>query len=397
MIRVRCYFDHNASSPLRPEAREAMIGALDLIGNPSSVHAEGRAARALIEDAREQVARLLGAGTAQVVFTSGGTEANMSALSPGWLRKLPGYVPDKADLFTSAIEHPSVYQGGGFSRDRISRLRVTRDGVVDLAAAQEQIAGRAGRADGAPFMVSVMSANNETGAIQPIAALGEIVRDAGGVLHCDAVQSVGRIPVDAREFGADLISVSAHKFGGPKGAGALIVARDELHDPAPVMRGGGQERGRRAGTENVAVIAGFGAAAQAVQRELENGDGIGAISSLRERLERELKCIAPDAWIAAETAQRLPNTTCVAVPGLHGETLVIAMDLEGIAVSAGSACSSGKVERSHVLEAMGMDNETASGAIRISLGWNSKQAEIDRFLSAGRAIYERRKGRSVAA
>jgi len=397
MIRIRCYFDHNASSPLRPQAREAVIGALDLIGNASSVHAEGRAARALIEDSREQVARLHGAVTSQVVFTSGGTEANVLALSPGWLSKLDGYDAAKAHLFTSAIEHPSVYQGGGFSPDRISRLSVTRDGVVDLNAAQEQIAERAGGAEGAPFMVSVMSANNETGAIQPIAALGEIVREAGGVLHCDGVQSGGRVPVDVSELGADLISVSAHKFGGPKGAGALIVARDELHNLSPVMHGGGQERGRRAGTENISAIAGFGAAAQAVQRELEGGDGIGAIRPLRERLERELKLIAPDAWIAAETAPRLPNTTCVAVPGLHGETLVIAMDLEGIAVSAGSACSSGKVERSHVLEAMGMDNETASGAIRISLGWNSKQAEIDRFLSAWRAIYERRKGRSAAA
>lgn len=395
MNRIRCYFDHNASSPLRPEAREALTAALLLLGNASSVHAEGRAARGTIEDAREQVARLVGADVAQVVLTSGGTEANVLALSPGWLGKLPDHDPARGHLFTSAIEHLSVYQGGGFAPERMSRLPVTVNGVVDLEAARELIEGHAGT--GVPFMVSVMSANNETGAIQPVAALGEIVRGAGGVMHCDAAQSAGRIPMDVRELGADLLSISAHKFGGPKGAGALIVARDELHDPAPVMHGGGQERGRRAGTENIAAIAGFGAAAQAAQRELEAGEGIGAVKRLRDRLERELKAIAPEAWIAAQAAPRLPNTTCVAVPGLHGETLVIAMDLEGIALSAGSACSSGKVERSHVLDAMGMNNETASGAIRISLGWNSRETEIDRFLSAWRAIYERRKGRSVAA
>ncbi len=392
MMRVRCYFDHNASSPLRPEARDAMIAALDLTGNASSVHAEGRAARAMIEDAREQIAALCGADTARVVFTSGGTESNMLALSPGWLSQLPGYALESARLFTSVIEHPSAYQGGCFRAERIARLPVTADGVIDLEAARSLI-----EAADAPFMVSVMSANNETGAIQPTAALGEIVREAGGVLHCDAVQSVGRLPVDVKALGADLISVSAHKFGGPKGVGALIIAREELHNPMPVMHGGGQERGRRAGTENVAAIAGFGAAARAARRDFETGEGIGAVQPLRARLERELKRIAPDAWVAADGAARLPNTTCVAVPGLHGETLVIAMDLEGIAVSAGSACSSGKVERSHVLDAMGMDNETASGAIRISLGWNSSEAEIDRFLSAWLAIYERRKQHSAAA
>ncbi len=396
MNRQRCYFDHNASSPLRPQAREAMMAALALDGNASSVHAEGRAARAMIEDAREKVARLTGARAAQVVFTSGGTESNVLALSPGWLSKLPGFDASRARLFTSAIEHPSVFQGGGFSRDRITRLPVTRDGVVDPDAAEAAIGVHAAET-GTPFMVSVMSANNETGAIQPVAALGEIVRAAGGVLHCDAVQSVGRVQVDVRALGADLVSVSAHKFGGPKGAGALIVARDELHDPAPVVHGGGQERGRRAGTENIAAIAGFGAAAEAVAQEFQTGAGIGAVGTLRDRLEHELRAIAPDAWVAADAAPRLPNTTCVAVPGLHGETLVIAMDLEGIAVSAGSACTSGKVERSHVLDAMGMDNETASGAIRISLGWNSSEAEIDRFLSAWQAIYERRKQRPAAA
>lgn len=393
MIRARCYFDHNASSPLRPEAREAMMRAFDLIGNASSVHAEGRAARAVIEDAREHVARLCGADASQVVFTSGGTESNVLALAPAWLSMLPGYDPAGARLFTSAIEHPSVYHGGGFGAERITRLPVTADGVVDLDAARELVTA----ASGAPFMVSVMSANNETGAIQPVAALGEIVRDAGGVLHCDAVQCVGRLPVDVSALGADLVSVSAHKFGGPKGAGALIVARDELHNPAPLMHGGGQERGRRAGTENFAAIAGFGAAAEAVRREFEAGEGIAAVQGLRDRLESELRRVAPDAWVAAENAPRLPNTTCVAVPGLHGETLVIAMDLEGIAVSAGSACSSGKVERSHVLDAMGLDNETASGAIRISLGWSSKEDEVERFLSAWQAIYERRKPHSAAA
>ena len=349
-----------------------MLAALELDGNASSIHAEGRAARHAIEDAREKLAGLIGALPRSIVFTSGGTEANAMALSPAWL---PGNGHRR--LFVSSIEHASVLRGGRFDRGDLGLLPVDADGVVTLEAAREVFS-----AAGAPFIASLMLANNETGAIQRVAALAEMAHEFGGLVHCDAAQAVGKIVVDAIALGADLVTISAHKFGGPKGAGALVVLGDGL-PVATLISGGGQERGYRAGTEDVAAIAGFGAAAAVVMADGEQRD----IAGLRDALEAQIASVAPEAVFFARQAPRLPNTSCFAVPGMSSETVVIAMDMHGIAVSAGSACSSGKVERSHVLDAMGVPAELGAGAIRVSLGWNSTQADIERFAVAWSAIY----------
>lgn len=379
----RCYLDHNATTPLRPEVGEAMIAALALTGNPSSVHAEGRKAWALIEAAREQVARLVHARSDDVIFTSGGSEANALALSP--------QDGKFAHCYVSAVEHPSVLAGGRFAPCQISPIPVSRDGVIEetaLAAALDN--HHFEDKDGRPF-VSVMVANNETGAIQPVSAIAEMVHAKGGVLHSDAVQAAGKRPVDFAEMGADMLSLSAHKFGGPKGIGALIVqAGIEVE---PLIRGGGQERRRRAGTENVAGIVGFGVAAELAAAEL---DRAALLVSLRDALEDMVLAVAPDAVVMAANTERLPNTSCIAVPGAKAETLVIGLDLAGIAVSSGSACSSGKVEASHVLMAMGLPKETAGSAIRVSLGPGNTRDDIERFTSAfGELI--RRLGQSRAA
>jgi cysteine desulfurase len=386
---ARHYLDHNASAPIRPEAIGAMMAAMALPGNPSSVHAEGRKAHAALNIAREQVAALCGARPGQIVFTSGGTEANMLALRPGWLEGDPA----SAMLFTSSIEHVSVLAGGSFAPNRRAQLPVSRSGVLDLDAARDTLSAHVA-GDGGPFMVSLMSANNETGALQPVRELAEIVHGLGGVLHCDAVQSPGRVMFDARATGADLISLSAHKLGGPKGVGALLIMRDALLDHASVVERGVQERGLRAGTENLAGIAAFGAAAQAAARDLA---GIPIVARLRDRLEAGLRQISPDATIICASTPRLPNTTCVAMAGMSAEMLVIALDLEGVAVSAGSACSSGKVSRSHVLNAMRLDDQIAQGAIRVSLGWNSEAGDVEAFLSAWRMICDRGRKSYAAA
>ncbi len=385
----RHYLDHNASSPIRPEALAAMMAAMALPGNPSSVHSEGRKAHAAIGIAREQVAALCSVHPDQIVFTSGGTEANMLALRPGWLSAEPA----GATLFVSAIEHVSVLAGGAFAQNRRAVLPVTREGVLDLAAARERLSEHVAK-DGGPFMVSLMSANNETGVLQPVSELAGIVHDLGGLLHCDAVQSPGRVPFDARDCGADLISLSAHKLGGPKGAGALLIMRADLSDAAPLLLGGTQERRRRAGTENLPGIAGFGAAAQACARDLA---GVPFIGRLHDDLETGLRQISPDARIIGAGTPRLPNTTCVAMAGASAETLVIALDLEGVAVSAGSACSSGKVSRSHVLNAMHLGEQMAAGAIRISLGWNSEAGDVEAFLGSWSKICARRRENIEAA
>jgi cysteine desulfurase len=363
------YFDWNATAPLRPEARSAMSAALELTGNASSVHAEGRAVRRLVEKAREQVARLVGADTKNVFFTSGATEANMLALTPALeiaARKEP-----RDRLFVSAIEHPSVRSGGRFAAEFVEELPVTSDGIVDLVALTAAIK-KAARP-----MVSVMLANNETGVIQPIAQIAEIVHAASGVLHVDAVQGAGRIYCDITDFEADLVSVSSHKLGGPQGAGALI-RRGDIHIAEPLIRGGGQERGQRAGTENVAAIAGFGAATAAAAKLTEAA----RILALRDRLETGIKAATPQAVIFGANAPRLPNTTSFAVPGVKAETAIIGFDLNGIAISSGSACSSGKVQASHVLAAMGADPALVRGAVRVSLGWSTTEAEVDRFVEA---------------
>jgi cysteine desulfurase len=369
----RVYLDWNATAPLRPEAKAAMAAALDLAGNPSSIHAEGRQARRLIEEARAELAAAVGALPRNIVFTSGGTEANALALNPG-MRGGSGKALQR--LLVSAVEHPSVLAGGRFAREAIARIEVTRSGVVDLADLRIQLAS------GPPALVSIMVANNETGAVQPICEVAQMVHEAGGLLHIDAIQALGKIPLDIKELGADLVAVSAHKIGGPKGVGALAFS-ESLSGIEPLLRGGGQERGYRAGTENVAGIAGFGAAVRAAQTTLQR-DAV-RLERLRNRLESRLRD-TPKLIIFADDAPRLPNTTLFTVPGLKAETAVIGFDLAGIAVSSGSACSSGKVQSSHVLEAMGFGPKLAQGAVRLSLGWSTTEADIDSCLQAWRKL-----------
>jgi cysteine desulfurase len=365
----RIYLDWNASAPLRHEARAAALAALDATGNPSSVHVEGRAARRLIEQARDKVAALVGADPRNVVFTSGGTEANMLALVPA----VEGTARDK--LLVSAIEHPSVLAGGRFPAAAVERVPVTAGGEIDLAALERRVAVLKGRA-----LVSLMLANNETGVIQPISQAARLVHAVGGLLHVDAVQAAGRIPCDINVLGADLLTLSGHKIGAPKGAGALIARTATLNLLDPLIKGGGQERNMRAGTENVAAIAGFGAAAAAAR------DGLGRerarMAALRDRLEARLKAASPEVVIFGAAAERLPNTTLFAVPGMKAETAVIAFDLEGVAVSSGAACSSGKVQPSHVLAAMGVPPQLARAAVRVSLGPSTTESEIERFIEA---------------
>ncbi len=372
MARPRVYLDWNATTPLRDEARAAMLAAMDAVGNPSSVHDEGRKARRIVEDARAAVASAVGAEARQVVFTSGGTEANVMALVPGISRK--GGLPVER-LILSAVEHPSVMAAGRFLPDAVTALEVDRNGVVDPPHL------RALLADGAPALVSVMAANNETGALQPTTEIAHAVREAGGVLHVDAVQALGKMSIDINELQVDLLSISAHKVGGPKGVGALVIG-DGLTGPAPLLRGGGQELSRRAGTENVIGIAGFGAAAKAAIAGLP---AMAKIAELRRFLEAGLRQ-HNDVIVFAEDAPRLPNTILFGAPGLRAETAVIGFDLEGIAVSSGSACSSGKVQPSHVIEAMGYGAELTRSAIRLSLGWSTTHEDVELCLQAWKKL-----------
>lgn len=370
---TRVYLDWNATTPLRPEARAAMVAAFDLLGNPSSVHAEGREARRLVEEARAELALAVGAVPRNVVFTSAGTEANALALSPG-LRGPPGGPVER--LLVSAVEHASVLAGGRFPGATIGLIRVTRSGVVDLEHLRAQLK------NGPPALVSVMAANNETGALQPVAEVAGIVHEAGSLLHVDAIQALGKIPFDIKAIGVDLATFSAHKIGGPKGVGALVVA-EGIVGLEPVLRGGGQELNRRAGTENVAGIAGFGAAVKAALQALR--EDAERMATLRSRLENGIRGIA-GATIFSDDVERLPNTVLFTAPGLKAETAVIGFDLDGVAVSSGSACSSGKVQPSHVLSAMGYDPVVSQGAVRLSLGWSTGPDDINRALEAWRKL-----------
>ena len=369
----RVYLDWNATTPLRPEAKAAMAAALELSGNPSSVHSEGRKARRLVEEARGAVAAAIGARAQDVVFVSGGTEANALALTPQLRRGATGPV---ARLVVSAIEHASVLAGGRFSQDAISAINVTRGGVVDPQHL------RVALAEGPPALVSVMLANNETGAIQPVAEIAEIVHAAGGLLHVDAIQALGKIPFDLASTQADLLTLSAHKIGGPKGVGALVLA-EGVEGFEALLRGGGQELGRRAGTENVAGIAGFGAAVKATLAGLKADAA--RMRELRDRLEHGLRQM-PGLIVFSDDVKRLPNTVLFTAPGMKAETAVIAFDLAGVAVSSGSACSSGKVQPSHVLEAMGYRSELTRGAVRLSLGWSTTATDVDLTLKAWRKL-----------
>jgi cysteine desulfurase len=364
------YLDWNATAPLRPEVAATMTEALARCGNPSSVHRFGRDARRALEAARTQAAALVGAPPASIVFTSGGTEANQLAL-----RGIAG-----RRVLISAIEHDSVRQATS-----AAIAPVTADGVIDLAALERLLA-----AEPQPALVSLMLANNETGVIQPVAEAARLAHRHGALLHCDAVQAVGKLPLDLRWLGADLLTFSAHKLGGPQGVGALVVA-PEIPLTA-LLTGGGQERGRRAGTENLPGIVGFGAACAIAAADLDN---FAAVARLRDAAERRLMGIASEARIYGATATRLPNTLCLAMPGVPAATQVMALDLAGVMVSAGSACSSGKVRRSHVLEAMGVPAGEAECAIRISLGCGSDRADIDQLVEAWGALHARHRANAA--
>ena len=379
----RAYLDHNATTPVRPEVVEAVAHALTLPGNPSSVHGEGRAARAAMERAREQIAKLVGAKASNVVFTSGGTEANIAVLSPGLMDCDGGRdcVRTPATLLLhSATEHACVRDGHRFPRGTTEEIPVDGNGLVDLVWLDERLARFVAENPGARALVSIHLANNETGVIQPIVEAAEIVHRHGGLIHSDAVQAAGKIVIDIMALGADVLTLSAHKVGGPKGVGAIVFRTGALELADKPQRGGGQERGWRAGTENLPGIIGFGAAAEIAEKLL--ADESERLSGLRDRLEAGLAALSPETAIFAQTAPRLPNTSAFATPGLKAETVLIKLDLAGAALSSGSACSSGKVKRSHVLDAMKIDPAMSAGALRASLGWTTCEADIDLFLAA---------------
>jgi cysteine desulfurase len=362
------YLDWNATAPLRPEAVAAATAALAHCGNPSSVHRRGRAGRKMVESARETVAGMIGAAPDSVIFTSGGTEANHLALIGAGRER----------ILVSAVEHDSVLRAVPAAQ----QIPVDGDGVVRLDALAELLA-----VDDRPALVSVMLANNETGVIQPVAEIAAAAHASGAIFHCDAVQAAGKIAFDLAAVGADLLTLSAHKLGGPAGAGALLAASGI--DLAPLLRGGGQEGGRRAGTENVPGIAGFAAAAKLAANEVGCYD---RVRVLRDLLEAEILAAAPDAIVIGADAPRLPNTSAIAMPGTAAVTQVIALDLDGVMVSAGAACSSGKVGPSHVLAAMGLPPDVRASTIRVSLGWATTEAEIERFIQSWTALYRRRRG-----
>lgn len=365
------YLDYNAGAPARPEVVAAMTEALAEPGNPSSVHASGRAARARLEEARAVVAALVQAAPAGVVFTSGGTEANALALRGCGRRR----------LLVSAVEHASVRECG----ETVELIPVDGNGVVEVSALEKMLA-----ADPLPALVSVMLANNETGVIQPVAEVAEVARAHGALVHCDAAQAPGRMSLTLSELNVDFLTLSAHKLGGPPGIGALVQANPDFA-LAPFLLGGGQERRRRAGTENLPGIVGFGTAARLAADHGAEGD---RVRELRERLERAALARIPGAVVVGAAAARLCNTSCLALPGVPSQVQVMALDLAGVAVSAGSACSSGKVGESAVLRAMGLDKAVSGSAIRVSLGWNSIADDVEMFLSAWCDL-ARRKGMDV--
>ncbi|HYD98123.1 MAG TPA: cysteine desulfurase family protein [Alphaproteobacteria bacterium] len=364
------YLDYNATAPLRPEARAALIAALDETGNPSSVHGPGRRARRLVEDGREAVARLVAAPAAAVTFTGSATEANNWALAAAGGRR----------VLIAADAHDSLAQAA----PEAARVPLRPDGRLDLEALDGLLA------DG-PALLAVMLANNETGVVQPAAEIAALARRHGALLHVDAVQAAGRLPLDFAALDADSLALSAHKLGGPQGVGALVL-RPGL-EPAPLLRGGGQERRRRAGTEAVAAIAGFGAAAAAAARDIAD---MPRLAALRDGIEARLRALCPGLPVFGAEAPRLANTSCLAMPGVAATVQLMHFDLAGIAVSAGAACSSGKVAASRVLTAMGVDPARAGEAVRVSLGWATQAADLDRFAESWAALWGRLGRRDAA-
>lgn len=399
----RVYLDYNASAPLLEPVKAAMIEAFDVFGNASSVHSQGREVHSLLATAREKLAKMVGASGADVIFTSGGTEANNLALSPSLFSR---DLQADARLYVSAIEHPSVLNGMRFEKDQITVIPVTRDGVVDVEWLRAELKSYAEepvevnkneppKKKVNPILVSVMAANNETGIIQPIAEIAEIVHEAGGLLHSDCVQVLGKVPLLLPMTDADLITVSAHKIGGPQGVGALIVRDNSIVLRDPLIAGGGQELKRRGGTENMAGIVGFGVAAEVVNNTQSAEQA--RVRKLRDELEAGILNISPDAIVFGKDQERLGHVCCFAVPGFSAETQVIQFDLMNICLSSGSACSSGKVEHSHVLKAMAVKENLSHAALRISLGSQSGSSDVTQFLKAWESIYTRVKKRGCAA
>lgn len=381
MPASRSYLDHNASAPLLESARDAVLAAMDVAGNPSSVHREGQAQRRMVEKARRSVAKLVGAKPDQVVFTSGATEAAATLLSPN-------YVMGRADLamnhlFVASSDHPCTLAGGQFSKEQITELAINADGILEpetLAAALQDHEGRA--------LVCFHWANNETGIIQPVDGLVEVAKAVGAIVIIDAVQAAGRLPVSMATLNADFILVSGHKLGGPKGVGAFVAASDVLR-PKPLINGGGQEHGHRSGTEAVGLISGFGAAAEYVQEKPSN------YSALRDGFESELKRLDSNVEIHGVQSPRLSNTSFFSIAGVKAETAQIAFDLAGLAVSSGSACSSGKTGQSHVLKAMGVESD--DGAVRISFGPNNTLGDVKRAVDVCAHLISRREEKRRAA
>jgi len=378
------YLDYNATAPVKPQVSKAIAEALAMTGNPSSVHQFGRAARDAVEEARDQVAKMIGASAAEIVFTAGGTEANNTALAGAGRKR----------LIVSEIEHPSILRAAeSLASDRsgssgnsgsdgggeyeLIMLPVDSEGIVSIETLDQALGANADDA-----LVSIMLANNETGVIQPVAELAALARARGALVHCDAVQAPGRIAFDVSTLGVDMLSLSAHKFGGSKGVGALYLRAGV--DLQALVIGGGQERGHRAGTENVVGIVGFGVAAHLAGEDLQRAPHL---ATLRDTLEQRLREIDPTVRVFGGGAERLPNTSCLSMPGVQSEMQVMGLDLAGVAISAGSACSSGKVEPSHVLRALGAPDAETGCAIRISLGWASGEADVEKLVSAWRAFY----------
>jgi cysteine desulfurase len=356
------YLDYNATTPVRPEAAGAVADCLATFGNPSSVHQVGRKARAAVESARDAVASVVGARASSLIFTSGGTEANALALRGLKSQNSCG------SILASAVEHPSVLA----HVNKADHIPVSGSGQVDLNALEDMLKARR-----QPVLISLMFANNETGVLQPVAEAVQLAKTYGALVHCDAVQAPGKVQVDFEDLELDAMSLSAHKFGGLKGAGALVL-RDGL-SVIPDIPGGGQERGHRAGTENVVGIVALGAAAACIG----NADSIvDRVKFLRERLEIEIQKKVPHAKVVGSDVERLGNTCCVIAPGISNEIQLMKLDLANIAVGAGSACSSGKIAPSHVLLAMGVNPTDAKCAIRLSFGWDNTDVDVDRFLQA---------------
>jgi cysteine desulfurase len=366
------YLDYNATAPLRAEVKAALTESFELFGNPSSIHSYGRKARHIVEETRETIASALDIAAAQVIFTSGGTEANNLALK--------GFFPGQEHtIFISALEHESIKKAAPDAY----HIPVTLEGTVNCEALAHLLRECRLNFTG-PLLVSVMLANNETGVIQPLDKIAAIAKTYDAYVHCDAVQAFGKIPCSMKALGVDTLSVSAHKLGGPKGVGALAVS--ERFTLYPSLVGGGQERRLRAGTENVLGIVGFGAAVRAnCQEEWQ------LLTSIRDSLENQIQAFSAQPLIFGRQAPRLPNTSCIRMPDMDAELQLMAFDLAGIAVSAGSACSSGRIEASEALIAMGVDRKHAQQAIRVSLGWNTDAAEIKSFIRTWQQLYEKRR------